>query len=374
MKNLLICSDSFLPRWDGIARFLRDVIPPLSYEYNIKVVAPKFPGEPPTFARVKLVRVPLTSIRAADYAFSRFPRATVRELVEWANIVWTHTIGPIGGAGILEGKRSGKPVVSYIHSLEWELFSKSISRQALKGLVYKSAKGLAKHLYSKSSLLLVPNLEVGDILQSNGIFTPSKPLFLGVDTNHFKPPEQKGLAKHAIGIKEELKLIGYCGRIGREKDLFTLYRAYLRVRKKLSGTRLIIVGGGVHDLDRHFSSKEDILVFGSQNNILPFLQALDVFVLPSLTETTSLATLEAMACGVPPVATRVGQVKEYVSDGWNGLFFPQKDPFLLSVKLLELLKDDRKRSEMGMNARRTVVEMYDLEKTIGDIRHVLEVF
>ncbi len=372
MKKLLICSDSFLPRWDGIARFLIELIPKLKLDFQIRVIIPRFPGKLVEIPGVKIIRLPISKLTTGDFSVPRFSKSAIKEHISWAEIIWTQTIGPIGGAAIIAGNKAGKPVVSYIHSLEWELFSKSI--KVWKGFVYKATKRLAKYLYNKSSLLLVPSLEVVDILQSNGINTPSKPLFLGVDTHHFIPPEHKGLAKSAIGLQENLLTIGYCGRIGREKDLITLYRAYLRVRRRIKHTRLIIVGEGIHDWDKLFDSKEDIINPGSQNNVLPYLQALDVFVLPSLTETTSLATLEAMACGIPPITTKVGLVKEYVNENWNGLFFEMGDAYGLYLKLAELLEDGAKRERLGRNARKTVIEMYDFKKTVEDIKHVLGTF
>jgi len=374
MKKLLICSDSFLPRWDGVARFLSELIPRIKDEYEIRVLVPRFPGELDSIYGVTIVRLPLSKLKAADYVFSRPRIGKIRAEVAWADIVWTHTIGPIGATAILTAHAMKKRLLAYIHSVEWELFSKSLSKNYLRGIVYTGTKALARVLYNKCTLLMIPTLEFADQLKANKIKAPAKPVFLGVDTNKFVPPLSKPRAKVRIGLDGQAKVVGYCGRIGREKDLLTLYRGFMRARRQIPGVKLVVVGAGVKDLDKLFRDKTDVLYFGTQDHVIPYIQAMDVSVLPSLTETTSLSTLEAMSCEVPVIVTKVGQVKDYVREGKNGLFFPQKDPYELSKKIIGLLNDEKARYNMGRAARATVVEMYSFEKTLKDIREILAVF
>ncbi|RLE41871.1 hypothetical protein DRJ48_04705, partial [Candidatus Woesearchaeota archaeon] len=361
-------------RWDGIARFLSELIPRIKPMFEIRLVVPEFPGEFQPPEGVSVVRIPLTKLKAADYRFPNLSLNQVKKEIAWADLVWTQTIGPIGATAILMAHRQMKQVLAYIHSIEWDLFSKSIAKRCLRGVVYKGTKYWARYIYNKCNLLLVPTLELCELLQRNGVKTPKRVVFLGVNTTHFVPPKDKQKAKEAVGLKGNDRVVGYCGRVGREKDLITLYRAFLRARKQIGNLKLLIVGGGVHDWDKLFLSKEDVLFPGPQNNILPYFQALDIYVLPSLTETTSLSTLEAMSCGVPVLVTRVGQVKDYVVHGRNGYFFKKGDAYQLSGFIVELFRDDALRERMGHTARQTVVQMYSFEKTIRDITLVLEVF
>jgi glycosyltransferase involved in cell wall biosynthesis len=374
MKRILICSDSFLPRWDGISRFLTELIPEISDEFDIHVIVPKFPGEFKPIDRVKVTRVPLLGIKAADYAFPKMGASHIKKEVMWADTVWTHTIGPIGAAGILNGRRQGKSVIAFIHSIDWELFPKSLSQKYIQGIVHQGTKLWARYLYNKCKLIMVPTLEVGEILRNNHITTPTKPIFLGVNAGKFMPPKSKAEAKEALGFKPTDRIVGYCGRIGREKNLITLYRAFLRARKQIGNLYLLIVGSGIKDWDKLLNANEGVVHVGSQDNVVPFLQALDAYVLPSLTETTSLSTLEAMACGVPVLVTRVGLVRDYVVEGKNGMFFPMQDSYMLSKIMVEIFKDDIKRERMGASARRTVAEMYSFDKTVQDVVLTLEVF
>ncbi len=374
MKQLLISSDSFLPRWDGIARFLIEILPYVAEEFETSCVVPCFKGRKPKLPKVKLIRFPLSRIKIADYVFAKPEKKKLKELIQQADIVWTHTIGPIGRSTILLSSKLKKPVISYVHSVEWELFSRSLRCKHLRSPVYTLTKMYAAWIYNKTKLVMLPTLEMAELMKKNRIKTSYKIVFLGVNTSKFKPPGDKAKAKESIGLSSKERIVGYIGRIGREKDLVTLYRAYLRLRTKLGNTKLLIVGSGVRDWEHLFSSKKDIIRIESKNDILKYYQALDVYVLPSLTETTSLSTMEAMACGVPVVVTKVGHLRDYVTHGVNGFFFEKQNPYQLSKLLEKLFRDDTLREQLSRAARSTIASMYSFEKTANDVLSVLRSF
>ncbi len=374
MKKILICTDSYLPRWDGIARFLTELIPRIKDDFELRVIAPKFDGSLEPIEGVEVIRIPLGKIHAADYVFPKIVMGSIKKHIKWADTIWTHTLGPIGAAGILLGSRQKKSVLSFIHSIDWELIPKSLSGRLLQGTMHKFTKWWARYLFNKCKLIMVPTLEVGGILRKNKVTTPTKPVFLGIDIDKFTPTKDKDKAKEAIGFSSKDRIIGYVGRIGREKNLITLYRAFLRARKQIGNLHLLVVGEGIKDLNKLLNNKEGVVHVGSQDNVIPFLQAIDVYCLPSLTETTSLSTLEAMACGVPVLVTRVGLMRDYVMEGKNGAFFSTFDSYMLSKLIVDMFKDDIKRIRFGNNARNTVTEMYTFDKTVKDIKLVLEVF
>jgi len=373
MKKLLIATDNFLPRWDGISRFLSEIIPPLSSEYDITVMCPKFEGEPVAFDNVKIIHFPLSKRRFGDISPAKAPYKNIKDIVRENDIVWSHnTIGPISRKAMIAAHSLKKPLIAYVHSLEWELFSKSV--KAFNIFVYYITNILARWLYNKCSLIMVPSKELREILDWEGIYARKDVVYLGIDTERFKPARDRKLAKKEVGINPGFKVIGFCGRIGREKDLMTLYKAFLKLEKEYEKILLLIVGEGLKEQKEMFDIESNVMAVGRQDNVLPYLQAMDVFVLTSLTETTSLATLEAMSCGLAVVSTPVGRVKEYVKDKRNGLLFPKRNDLILSMKLKWLINKDNVRESIGKKARTTVLQGFRWSHTIDRIKGILERF
>lgn len=373
-KRLLIATDSFLPRWDGVSRFLSEILPFLTKKFLVTLVAPKFDGTVPKTKGVDIITIPTYRFRIGDYAPPRFDTKKIDELVKQADLVWTHTIGPIGGNALRLAKKHRVKVVSYVHSLEWELIPRSLPPTPVLRLSSTFLmREIARNLYNRADLLMVSSAEVLKILNSQGI-TPKKVLApMGVSVNKFAPPTSRREARQRLGIVPDYFVIGFCGRVAREKDLPTLYKAFLKVNKKYPHTMLLIVGGGLKSLNRKFSHKMARFV-GSTDNVLPYLQAMDVYVLPSLTETSSLSTMEAMACGLPVVVTPVGSIKVYVKEGYNGFFFSKGDSETLAKRIIELLVDPQLRKEMGKYARDTIAKHYRWDKTAATITRILSNF
>ncbi|MBI3033120.1 glycosyltransferase family 4 protein [Candidatus Woesearchaeota archaeon] len=372
MKKLLIATDCFLPRWDGVTRFLIEILPYLKAKYHITIIAPEFEGIFHQIEGVETIRLPTMKMSFGDIQFSWFHYRKIKHLVREHDIIFSQTIGPIGISAIKAGKKHKKPVIAFIHSIDWELTTKSIDK--FKSIIHAGTKFLARRMYNKCNLLIVPFDEVGDLLRKNGIKTPYTTVHLGTNLQRFMPPENKEHAKELLDLPKEAIIIGFHGRFGREKDLITLYRAFRKLEKKYNKIKLLLIGKGVKSIERMFTSERNIILPGSTNNVIPYLQAMDIYVLPSLTETTSLSTLEAMACCLPVIVTPVGYVKQYVKEKENGMFFPFRNSLVLAMKLEMLINNPKLREALGRNGRRAVERYFSWEKTANGIMKVLQQF
>jgi glycosyltransferase involved in cell wall biosynthesis len=364
MKRMLIATDCFLPRWDGIARFLNETIPHWTKEFNVTVACPAFPGEEPRMYNVTFTRYPLLKLRFGDIYFSLITARDIAPLVAKADVVFNQTLGPIGLAAVKAAKKQDVPLVSFVHSIDWELASRAVKYG--KWIVELFVRWLARRKYNQCDLLLTPSTSVSDMLSLNGVKTRAQVIPLGVDTVRFTPPKSKPLAKKAIGLDPKTLVVGFCGRISREKDLPTLIKAFRRIQRK-HDVKLLIVGGGLDMPTRN----PNIIATGTKDNVVPYLQAMDIFVLPSLTETSSLATMEAMACGLPVIATPVGSIREYVEDGVSGFIFPRQDVDTLAEKLNALLKSPKARETVGETARKTIISRGTWETAAKKIQRIL---
>lgn len=367
-KKLLIATDSFLPNWDGISRFLVEILPAIINTFEITILCPKFESELKINEKIKLVRLEIKKQREYHH---KVDLTHVKSLVDSSDIIFVHSLGPIGKESIECAYKAKKPVILYNHSIYWDLVSKN---RILEPILKETALLRAKQLYKKCSLIIVPSLEISNLLEKEGITVSKVIVKPGINIDKFKPPEIKDISKQFININPNKKVIGYVGRLSKEKDIITLYRAFKRLETSYNNLFLIIVGKGNKSIENLFKKDENIRLIKSTNNIVPYLQAMDIFVMPSLTETSAIAVLEAMSCALPIITTKVGDIKEYIKDKENGVFFSQKNDTLLSLKIEWLLKEEFVRKTFGLNARETIKSKFNLEETKEKIKKILESF
>jgi glycosyltransferase involved in cell wall biosynthesis len=372
-KKLLIATDNFFPRWDGIVRFLSEIIPRLKDKYDITVIAPDFGHYDTGWGdSVRIIKIPVQKLRVGDFNPAKIKYSIIKKEVRKTDIVFSQTIGPIGFLTITAARRNRKKVVSFIHSIEWELVTRAMGLSLLKKYLTKVTKGVVRRIYKKSDLLIVPAESIGEMLSWQKIKTKKKVIHLGVDTRKFIPPASKSEAKKHIGLDPETLIIGQHGRIGREKDLPTLLRAYIIVKKTYPKTLLLIIGEGVESIKKKLLQVDGVILPGATNNVVPYLQAMDIYCLPSLTETTSLATLEAMACGVPVIATKVGFVRDYIKPQKNGLFFSERNSYDLARQIMFLIREEILRKKISLEARKTVEKSFNWDKTSKEIEETID--
>lgn len=364
MKRLTIVSDSFYPRWDGIVRFIFSILPKLKKEFEVTLLVADF-GKNRNMIKnkslkllledVNIVYVPIRKKEINGYPIPRYCFFKIFKVIKNSDIVFSQTLGPIGQVSIFWSKILNKKSFSYLHSVDWLLLSHSVDR--IKKQVMKISKFLSFIFYNLVDLVLVPSSEVSYLLKKNKIFR-SKVMHLGVDLKDFK----KGYERNDLfeSSKEEF-IIGYVGRFAKEKSLKTLYLAFKRFRKEYPA-KLVLVGDGDLKIKNFFKKKEDVVLMGQRDDVNKIYSIFDVFVLPSLLETTSLVTLEAMASGVPVVVTPVGYVKYYVTNYKNGLIFPMNNSYFLFKRLEELYLDRGLRKKLSKNAYVTVESLFDFEK------------
>jgi glycosyltransferase involved in cell wall biosynthesis len=367
-KTLLIVTDSFLPRWDGIARFLYEVVPRLTSDFDVVIAAPRFPGDVKGFEDATVIRFPTYDWKVGDINPAKPRRKVLLKLIRNSDVVWTQSIGTLGALAMYYSKKHKKPLISFVHSVEWFLFSKSLKR--FREFIELTIRKIVPFLYNKCDVIIVPFDGMIEILEEQGINAKKEIVYLGVDTRRFCPPESREKAKQRLGLDPDKVVIGYLGRFGREKDIPTLYDSFRRLHEENPKTTLLLVGGKTGP----FEHMEDVKMLGPVDNPVPYYQAMDIYVLPSLTETTSLTTMEAMSCGLPVVVTPVGYVEKYVEHNFNGFVFPPKNVERLELLLTKLVKDKVLREKVGRTARKTMTKKHDWQKTADDVVGILKRF
>ena len=183
----------------------------------------------------------------------------------------------------------------------------------------------------------------------------------GVDTSQFYPAEAQ---KPAL-LGEASLVIGTVCALRPEKGLLLLQEAFAAARKP-AGVKLLIVGSG-EELPRLESNAcslgiTEASVFVPATPDVPrWLRAIDIFVLPSLSEAFSNSLLEAMACGCAVVGARVGGTPELTGEEERGLLFPRGDAAELARKLSTLIEHESLRRELAARAARFARENLTIE-------------
>ncbi|MGE0682656.1 MAG: glycosyltransferase family 4 protein [Candidatus Binatia bacterium] len=175
----------------------------------------------------------------------------------------------------------------------------------------------------------------------------------GVDIIHFTPG--KSVATQTAPILQVI----FVGRLVKEKGLPILLQAWVTVSQCVKDAALHIVGGGplkleLQTLADRLGVVASVHFHGHQQMVLPFLQSSQLFVLSSYVEGLSNTLLEAMAVGLPVVATRISGSEDIVLVGENGLLVPPGDAEALAEAIMSILRDPTRAAIMGQRGRQLV--------------------
>lgn len=281
----------------------------------------------------------------------------MRARARWADVVHGQSFASAVPAGIA-ARGAGRPwVVSFHTSHFLERAKRPLWRPVLGRLVRAPDRALAA------------SQEIARVAESLAPGVRVEALTNGVDTDRFAPreaPAGQGSAPRVIVPR----------RLVPKNGVETFVRAFPELRARVPGVRALIAGDGperarLESLSRELGVASEVEFLGATpHERMPELFAsAQVAVIPSLMEATSVAALEAMACGLPVVASEVGGLPEIVNAD-VGALVPPGDPAALAGAIATLLGDPR-HSEKGRLARQRVVEKWSNDRLVE--RH-LEIY
>lgn len=188
----------------------------------------------------------------------------------------------------------------------------------------------------------------------------------GINVEEFTRIEKTRYLLDELALPDDTLLIGNISALRAQKDQITLLKAMEIIKVSLPKAKLIIAGDGdkaselkeysrTHDLD------DSVYFLGYRSDTDKILSSLDIFVLPSLYEGLPLCLLEAMAAGIPVVATDVMGSNELVEAGENGLLSPAKSPEDLAENIITVLTDQKIAQHLKDNGRNSVMNKYNFD-------------
>jgi glycosyltransferase involved in cell wall biosynthesis len=193
----------------------------------------------------------------------------------------------------------------------------------------------------------------------------------GVDEEFFVPAQK--------GIENGNKYIVYAGRIEREKGLFDLIECGKYICDQRSDISFLLAGKG-RDLEalkkkvKKLGLQDKVIFLGQmgRDQLVRLYQQSTIFAFPSYHEGLPTVLLEAMACGLPIIATNVRGNRDLISPGKNGILVSPRSPKEMADAISMLLNDDEMRKELGKNARKTIEEKFTWDIVSTKILHCYE--
>ena len=307
-------------------------------------------GEAPALVRMPAFALPgingfrmPTSVRAP----ARLLRQARPDLIEAGDA------GHSAWAALRLRRRLGVPAIAFYHSDLPRLVRPRFGQTA-EGVTCK----YLSHLYRQFDLVLAPSRAMVEQLGEMGV-PDARHQPLGIDSRVFHPGRRLETLRAHLLLPPDARLLVYAGRFTQEKKLLLLIEA---VRKLGRPYHLVMVGGGIalprYPQITYLPFKHD------QRHLARLLASCDVLVHPGDCETFGLIVLEAMACGLPVVATTGGGVAELV-DEHTGILARPNSVDSLAAAIEAIYRRDL--GEMGANARRKAAEYYDWNEILPQV-------
>lgn len=240
--------------------------------------------------------------------------------------------------------------------------------------VFEFFLSLRNHLFRRADAFIAVSSQIGEEYLRAAIDAEKIHKIPNcIDTKIFYPipKSQKLRLRNSLGLPEVATVVTFVGRLVSYKGLPGLLRTWKSLSQVHPNAILQLVGGGsldIHNCEselREYVSSNNlggkVHFCGEVRNVNEYLQASDIFVFPTQKEAFGIALVEAMACGLPVIATPVGGSKDFLIHGQNGLLIKPGDEEELRVSLERLISDHAYTESLGQWAFQTVRTNFDLD-------------
>lgn len=360
--RILYCTDTYPPQVNGVSVVTAVSVAGMQERgWECSVVAPKYPkpyGKPfasdaphlsAVWRHVRLPSVvfpPYPDIRLVAPLYGRVA-AAMRDFRP--QLVHCQTEFLVGRMGQIAARRRGIPLVSSYHT-DFSRYTEAYGVPSLRALVTK----YISRFHRRSRRVYTPSAPAAADLARMGL-NDVEVWGRGVDVKQFNPALRSDAFREQLGVKDEFLFL-HVGRLAPEKNVGIVLDAYRLFREQYPQlrTKLVVAGDGpaAEGLRQRADPGVEFLGNLERRLVLPLLYAsADTFVYASETETLGLVVLEAMASGVPVIATPAGGVADHLRDEVNGLAFPAGDVKAMCDAMARLAQDKHLLAKLSHGAR-----------------------
>lgn len=379
--NICLLSYDYLPNIGGIAAHVDNLsksLQKLGHEISIITIRRIFFEEKyQNFSGIKIVRIYIPNLKSKFitglFLLLVYPFIVQLNIFYFnrknkINIIHAHTIyDAFATTGI-----KGIPIVYTEHSSN---FLEAVEKRNLASYFYKFN-------LKKSDFLIGPSIELINNFIKMGV-DERKTKFIpnGVDTEKYYPKEKSPiiLKKFSLSLEDNILL---CPRrlVPKNGVIYFIY-SISDIIKNYPKIQCLIIGNGsekeklMHEVKKRHLENNIIFVGAVPNDqMIEYYSISDIVILPSLKEATSIAGLEAMACGKPIIGTDVGGIPFILKNDYNGIIVKPKDSKALSDAIFDILSNPLKKEIFGSNSKKIVDKYFRWDVIVKDVVNIYQLF
>lgn len=375
--RILIAGTTYYPSLNGQAIFMVNLAEGLvRHGHQVTVLYPQSRNSSEMRNGVQLEGVESLSLAVAheDSYVTLFPRNTVRRVFDSFQPQAIHIQDhyPLSKAVIDEAKARGLKIIGTNHFSPDNLTPYLPAASALKGFYHRALWSWMMRIYNQLDVVTAPSHSAVDLMLQNGLKVPAFPLSCGTNLSHFHPDStiDRTACREKYGIDPNKTVFLYVGRVDKEKRIDILLHSLHHVKR--DDIQLAIAGNGaalneMMSLAKQLNLGQRVRFTNYVRNeeLHSLLNSADVFIMASESESLSIASLEAMACGLPLLLANASALPDLVTPGLNGYLFTPSDA-QDAAHYMELLTEQAgQRKEMG-KASLEKAKFHSLEHTIEE--------
>lgn len=302
------------------------------------------PAFPPAGELVDIPALALPGGRG-EYRLGRgLPGKVRRDLEAYApNIIHVSAPDWSGHSALGWARGRGIPSLASLHT-RFETYPRYYGL----GFLEPAVIGLQTRFYNQADHVVVPSPSMGALLKERGVTTPIGTWSRGIDHDRFNPGRRDLEWRRSLGIGDDDVAIGFLGRLVLEKGLGIFARVIAELSRRGVPHKVLVIGEGPAR-DWFAQRVPDAVFTGFQSGdaLGRAVAGMDMFFMPSVTETFGNVTTEAMAAGVPVVAARATGAIDLVQDGITGFLVPPTDVGAYTDAIQRLVEDPALRAAAG---------------------------